>query len=656
MLLFGVLCACFALLQMKYTTAQPAWDVTSISDCSCPYFGQLNAVVDQLNQSLSFLHTLAPKKYPDPDTGYDVFLVAGQSNAVGEGTGVDVLLDYTNPRVLQYAMQAPYVNQVLLAQDPLQFNSFGANNGCIGFSTTFARYYLSTIQNTHRKVLLVPSAVGGTGFSTSTVAGGGYGKWDVSTGDLFVKAVNAANAAMQLTDPVDPLFTNKFKGILWHQGEADAINSVSANSYQASLTTLVAAFRQQITGAANAPFFAGEMTATWTGVQAGASTIQGVIDNIPSFITNSYVISNFNLGTDSSQGTVHYSAASQRVLGYRYFSKFMSTLALPQPLTGFTYYIQSGTATITWNLSFGASYYAIYQDGVAVQNVTVGFTTTVSPSATMISVVPMSVLGAGTGVTSNVKTLTSAPTTAAPTITPTTMAATVAPTTTLPTPQWKLNFATGAPVNTASGSTCVPSITTDTSQGADPVTFTFPTDATRGVVLKRTCKAPYTGATENSKAGVALTNSVLPTSYTKAVWVKPDVLSSPNNVLSGDGGTGVSHYLFTPSGDGVFVNGQVTNTGSNIVSESSPVSIGVWNHVVSTYDASTSTMKIYFNGALQGTTTSVPTVSSAFQKTLVGAAGEYYIGFCGSIDYPAVYSRALTSSEVTALYTSERKP
>jgi hypothetical protein len=87
--------------------------------------------------------------------------------------------------------------------------------------------------------------------------------------------------------------------------------------------------------------------------------------------------------------------------------------------------------------------------------------------------------------------------------------------------------------------------------------------------------------------------------------------------------------------------------------------VGVWRHWVATYKLSTHTWKMYKDGsALSVTDNSAGTVSQVFNSTAVfrlgarGAAGVAAGFYDGVLDEVGIWSRELTSSEVTELYNA----
>ena len=182
---------------------------------------------------------------PDP---YDVVLVIGQSNARGAGSPVpepDPWAGIDQYPAANHAGAGTIVPAVdpLLHQDP---RLVGA-----GFALPFARRYRQ--EHPDRKVLLVPSAYGATGFSTSAPAQGGT--WDWTAPDDGTNL--AVNAVRQTQDALTAAGSGaRLAGILWHQGEGDG--SIAAD-YHLYLDGLIAWLRDQL-DAPDVPFVVGQMS------------------------------------------------------------------------------------------------------------------------------------------------------------------------------------------------------------------------------------------------------------------------------------------------------------------------------------------------------------------------------------------------------------
>ncbi|WP_176428722.1 sialate O-acetylesterase [Nodularia sp. NIES-3585] len=232
------------------------------------------------------------------DIGFDVFIIAGQSNAVGRGKPIDNILDTSSNRVFQMPSQGPDKDMVIAAIDPLVHNG-KIHPGTVGFGLTFAKLYADTIPN-NRQVLLVPVANGGTGFVDN--------QWNPGN-PSFNLAVQQSNLA--LTYP-----NSKLMGILWLQGETDY---KQINQYQSRLDAGLTALRNQIKEATNTPIILGMITDS----SPAYTSINNIIVDTPNRLLNCAIVTNEGLSANSVNDAIHYNAVSQRILGGRYFSKYL---------------------------------------------------------------------------------------------------------------------------------------------------------------------------------------------------------------------------------------------------------------------------------------------------------------------------------------------
>ncbi len=250
------------------------------------------------------------------DVGFDVILAAGQNNALGNGLGLDAGLDLADPRVLQFAASGAYANAVTSAQEPLLHAvPATARNG---FALAFARLYAASIAG-NRRVLLVPCAVNASGFST----GAAPGDWSAGNpgGALFETAVRQAGLALASSP------NNRFAGVLWHQGEADA--SMSQSAYSAALDSLIAGFRARISGAAGSWFLTGRMTPDNV---AAVPALAGAIDpahlSAPARNARCAIFSGqAGYVNDAAADIANYNAGGQRFLGLSAFAALPAALA-----------------------------------------------------------------------------------------------------------------------------------------------------------------------------------------------------------------------------------------------------------------------------------------------------------------------------------------
>lgn len=108
------------------------------------------------------------------------------------------------------------------------------------------------------------------------------------------------------------------------------------------------------------------------------------------------------------------------------------------------------------------------------------------------------------------------------------------------------------------------------------------------------------------------------------------------------GWNGSSHYVY-----GHFVNAADYSTTVS----AALATVGVWHHLVLTFDASTMLMCLYVDGSLAGslTTSTVPNLSATYFGSITGGYN-YGQSYDNTLDEVFIWNVALSSSDVSALY------
>lgn len=259
-----------------------------------------------------------------------VFLVAGQSNAIGRDTfdGGATYPDGT----LQWGRAGADDGVLVAASNVLQHVS--PDFGDMGFTIQFAINYKAA--NPNVRIIFVPCAQGGTSF-----AGAHWSEGEAN----YVDAVARANACMTAADSTygseGPVV---FKAILWHQGESDIGNV----TYQAELEAMITAMRGAISEAsASTPFILGELQYDVTSVSATNVIINAVPARVPyTAVSSASGLTKFD--------TLHFDAASLRTMGSRYVTAIASAIAngpaVPDQVTGLVVTPGNAENGLAWDL------------------------------------------------------------------------------------------------------------------------------------------------------------------------------------------------------------------------------------------------------------------------------------------------------------------
>ncbi len=240
---------------------------------------------------------------------FDIIVQAGQSNAEGYGCGpVDTPYQ---PKDSVWYLDGDFT--ITKAAERVMKNETHGN-----FSLSFADRYLQDGRLTEgRKLLILRSAVGGTGFYDR--------RWGMKD-DLYLRMMEMIRTALSLNPK------NRVIAFLWHQGETDVEGKMSYQTYYDHLSSLLDSVRTEF-NVQNLPFVAGDFVPSWKSKKAEeacaniVNAIQDVCNNLGcgKFVTTEGLLSNYEeLGrpTLNWDDTIHFSRKSQYELGNRYYDAF----------------------------------------------------------------------------------------------------------------------------------------------------------------------------------------------------------------------------------------------------------------------------------------------------------------------------------------------
>lgn len=194
----------------------------------------------------------------------------------------------------------------------------------------------------------------------------------------------------------------------------------------------------------------------------------------------------------------------------------------------------------------------------------------------------------------------------------------------------------------------------ESSGNADDAVSTH--DLTNANVTYNTGKI-NNGAVFNGSSAyfTASNNNWLPTTaFTISLWFKTSTSNADRDLF-------ISDQSFTTYTIRILNGGYLfwriiplnnATTGNASIQVNTNYADGNWKHLVATWDGSN--MKLYLNASQVGSTTAMSTTPVKFNTDDV-EIGRYPSGveyFNGSLDEVGIWSRALSSTEVTALYNS----
>lgn len=238
----------------------------------------------------------------------DVFLIAGQSNAVGQGITPADSPTVTSGQVLQ-------VNggTISNANDPVGSGAHQATS-----TSAWPAFGITYNNATKRKIAFVPMASDGT-TQVAACDVALNGNWS-ATGTLYSAAVAAADAA--LTTLSSAGYTPVFRGVLWVQGETDAANLGSVagctqTDYISNLQAMLIRFRTHY--GATMPFYMSRIGTDTAVSDASYAQIRQAQEYVVSIDPYSIIMyrNAINFQSAGWDRGVHYQTAGYNDLGYQ---------------------------------------------------------------------------------------------------------------------------------------------------------------------------------------------------------------------------------------------------------------------------------------------------------------------------------------------------
>jgi len=230
-----------------------------------------------------------PAAAADEPQNLQIYVLMGQSNMAGRGL-LEKTREPLHPKILMLTKEERWEP----ASEPLHFDKSIAG---AGLGASFALRMAAA--EPQAMIGLVPCAVGGTPLS----------RWQKGA-DLYEQALKRIRAAQK---------AGIVRGVLWHQGENDALDLQQAESYGRRLAEMVNDLRPD-TGNSQLPFVAGTLGDFLSDDAAGNPshwrTVNAQLLLLPGLTAGTAIVDANGLKPKSDG--VHFDTPSLRTLGERY--------------------------------------------------------------------------------------------------------------------------------------------------------------------------------------------------------------------------------------------------------------------------------------------------------------------------------------------------
>ena len=261
---------------------------------------------------------------------YDVYFLAGQSNASGRGDATQIPagspLAASQNDVQFYWRKTLSASNGNLTQNnfiPLQpgsghgFNNPSSHQVEFGPELSMGRTLADLLPA--RNTLIIKYGHGGSNLHTQWAAGGIRYNDFISTVNDALGDITAAGATYQL------------KGTVWVQGEADAGNATNAGNYQANLTDLIGRIRSDVFAGAVAPFVLSRLSDNqYNSVTGNVGTVRTAQEQTANALANvEWVDADDAAFSTYSNGMIHFDANGAINLGNALGQKMGALLSNP---------------------------------------------------------------------------------------------------------------------------------------------------------------------------------------------------------------------------------------------------------------------------------------------------------------------------------------
>jgi hypothetical protein len=239
------------------------------------------------------------KQLPDKENLW-VFILAGQSNMAGRGF-VEPQDTIPSERVLTINK----AGEIILAKEPLHF--YEPTMAGLDCGLSFGKELVEQLPDSV-SVLLLPAAVGGSSIQ----------QWLGDSTFRNVQLFSNFGEKVQMGKNYGTI-----KGILWHQGENDAIKHETIDQYQVRLTELINKFRNTV-GDESLPIIIGKLGS----FSKNNENWQQINRQIEVYVASDKFASIVETSDLKNKGDlVHFNSKGLRKMGKRFSSTYMELMA-----------------------------------------------------------------------------------------------------------------------------------------------------------------------------------------------------------------------------------------------------------------------------------------------------------------------------------------
>ena len=227
------------------------------------------------------------------DVSINIYLIAGQSNAVGYGYTNDLPSDLDLSNV-KYWSGSNWEDMTVGSTNAAGNNRFG--------------YEVPLANLVEKPSYFIKYAVGGTNLHT---------QWNPNTGGKY------AGWKTTFDNAIAGLGTNQYniKGMFWMQGESDTTSDTVANAYEANLNNLISQMRNDVD--TNMKFFIGKIKYWNGGPVSKIDIIRSAQDAVANDDNNVFTIETNDLSLTDS---IHYNSGSLVTMAERFYNKLTNNI------------------------------------------------------------------------------------------------------------------------------------------------------------------------------------------------------------------------------------------------------------------------------------------------------------------------------------------